>query len=67
MQNEKYTLYELEYGEKTEKRGKWDAHMPGPGIWREKVKNVKNEKYTLYELEYRKNTEKHGKWDTHIV
>jgi hypothetical protein len=35
--------------------------MPGPGIWREKVKNVKNEKYTLYELEYRKNTEKHGK------
>ena len=26
VENEKQTLFDLEYGEKTEKRGKWDAN-----------------------------------------
>ena len=34
--NEKYTLYELGYGEYTEKLGKLDTHTVGPGIWQEK-------------------------------
>ena len=32
MENRKCTHYDLEYGKKTEKRGKLEAHMVGPGI-----------------------------------
>jgi hypothetical protein len=42
MKNEKYTLYDLDNGEKTEKRGKLDTNTVGPGIWRETLKNVEN-------------------------
>ena len=44
----------LQYGQKTEKRGKWETHMVGHEIWRETLKNVQNEKHTLQELEYGK-------------
>ena len=46
MENEAYTLQDLEYVEKTEKRGKLETHMVGPERWRESLKTVKNEKCT---------------------
>ena len=47
MHNAKHTLYVLEYGDKTEKRGKWETHMVGQEIWREILKKVQIEKQTL--------------------
>ena len=44
MKNEKYTLQELECGEKTEKLGKGETHTVGCEIWHETLKNLKNEK-----------------------
>jgi hypothetical protein len=44
VENDKCTLYDLEYGEKTEKRGKWEMNTLGPGLWQETLKNVENEK-----------------------
>ena len=35
VQNEKHTLKDLDYGEKTGKRGKCDTHTVGHGICRE--------------------------------
>ena len=32
VENETEKLFELEYGEKTEKRGKWETHTVGPRI-----------------------------------
>ena len=37
----------------TQKRGNWEMHTVGPGVWRETLKNMKNEKHTQY-LEYGK-------------
>ena len=31
--NDKYTMQDLDDGEKTEKRGKWDTNTIRPGIW----------------------------------
>ena len=33
LENDKCTLQDLEYCEKTEKHGKWEDHTVGPGIW----------------------------------
>ena len=46
VENENFTLWDLEYGEETENHGKWETHTVEPGIWRETLKNVKNKKYT---------------------
>ena len=46
-EKETQTLFQLDYGEKTEKRGRGETHMVGLGIWRETLKNVQNEKLTL--------------------
>jgi len=40
VENEKYTLQNLDYGEKNEKRGKWDTNTVRPGIWRKKKKTA---------------------------
>jgi hypothetical protein len=40
LENEKNTLYELEYGKKTEKRGARDTNTVRPGIWLETLKNL---------------------------
>ena len=42
-------MQDLEYRERTEKRGKRETDTVGPGIWQKKKKKKK------------KNTEKHGK------
>ena len=47
VEKEKQTLYDLEYGKETDHQGKRKTHIVGPGIWQEKVKNMKFEKYTL--------------------
>ena len=41
VENETQTLYDLEYGKKTDKRGKWETHMVGPGLWWENWKTCK--------------------------
>ena len=41
VENDTEKLFDLEYGEKTEKRGKGETHTLGPRIWR---KNEKHEK-----------------------
>ena len=38
VQNEKHTLQDLGYGEKTDKGGKYDTYTVGPGKWRGTVK-----------------------------
>ena len=42
MKNEKCTLKDLEYGEKTENHGKREIHHLGHEIWRGKLKKVEN-------------------------
>ena len=42
VKNEKCTLYDLEYGEKTENIRKIEIHTLGREIWRGKLKNVEN-------------------------
>ena len=34
VENETKTLYDLEYGENTEKHEKCEMHNVGPGLWR---------------------------------
>ena len=46
VENEKQTLKDLEYGEKTEKRRKSDTHTVGPEIWGKTMKKVENETHT---------------------
>ena len=41
VEKEKCTLYDLEYGEKNENHGKWEAHTVARVIWLETLKNVK--------------------------
>jgi len=62
-----HTLQVQEYGEKTEKLGKWETHTVKPGIWWETLKSVQNEKWTLYVLEYVEKSENCGKWDRNTV
>ena len=47
VEKETQKLFQLDHGEKTEKRGRREPHMVGLGIWRETLKNVQNEKLTL--------------------
>ena len=42
VKNEKCTLTDLEYGEKTENHGKCEIHTLGCEIWRGKLKKVEN-------------------------
>ena len=42
VKNEKCTLQDLEYGEKTENQGKWEIHNLGREIYRGKLKKVEN-------------------------
>ena len=42
VKNEKCTLKDLEYGEKTENHGKWEIHTLGHEIWRGKLKKVES-------------------------
>jgi hypothetical protein len=37
----------MEYGKKTDQKGKSETHMVGPDIWPETLKIVQNEKHTL--------------------
>ncbi|SFW05208.1 Uncharacterised protein [Chlamydia abortus] len=41
-ENEKCTLKDLEYGEKTENHGKLEIHTLGHEIWQGKLKKVEN-------------------------
>ena len=52
VQNEKHTLQDLEYGDKTENRGKCETHIVGHEIQGEAVKNMQDEKQTLQDQEY---------------
>ena len=40
-------MQDLEYFEKTDKRGKWETHMVGTGIWRENSKTWKIDTLTV--------------------
>ena len=42
MKNEKFTLKDLEYGEKTENQGKLEIHTLGREIWGGKLKKLEN-------------------------
>ncbi|KRZ46565.1 hypothetical protein T02_3359 [Trichinella nativa] len=42
VKNEKCTLKDLEYGEKTENHGKLEIHTLGREIWRGKLKKAEN-------------------------
>ena len=57
VQNEKCTLFDLEYGKNTEKHGTWEMHTVGSGIWK-KMKKLENVKCTLYDLKF---SERHWK------
>ena len=61
VKNESKKLQNLEYGVKTDNRGKSETHMLTPGISQETLKNVEKEKQTLQDLEYGEKTEKRGK------
>ena len=61
MNYKKCTLQDVEYGEKTEKRGKLEMHTEGLVLWLETLKNVQNEKHTLQDLEYGVKTDQQGK------
>ena len=41
VKNETQTLFDLDYGKKHWKNGKWEMHTLGPGIWRENWKSWK--------------------------
>jgi len=63
VKKEKCTLYDLEYGEKTENQLKWETHTAGCEIWWVTLKKVKMTSAHLGPG-YDKKTEKGGKWDT---
>ena len=57
----------LDFGEKTEKCGKWDTNTVRPGILQETLKNMENGKCTMWNLQYGEETENHAKWEMHSV
>ena len=61
VKDETQTLYDLDYGKKTEIRAKRETHTIRPGICRETVKNVNNVKCTLQDLDYHEKTDKREK------
>ena len=64
VKNEKCTLKDLEYGEKTENHGKWEIHTLGREIWREKLKNVEHLEMSTVGRWICQETQNHGKWET---
>ena len=79
-ENMKCTLWEREYGEKTENHGKWETNTVGCEIWQEtlkklgneylimarKLKNVENKTQTIFNLEYGdKHWESWKMWNAH--
>ena len=46
VENETQTLYDMEYGEKTENHEKWETQTLGHEIWWETLKNLKNGTHT---------------------
>ena len=62
VENEPQTLYDLEYGENTEKREKRFIHIAGPGLWRENGKTWKMRQKQYMTCKMSRNTEKHEKW-----
>ena len=56
----------LDYGEKTEKRGKWETHVMTWNMARNSKKREKWEMHTVG-LEFGKKIEKRGNWDTHTL
>ena len=51
-ENEKRTLQDLEYGEKTNKRGKRDRHTLWTWNMARKLRNEENEKLTWQNMKY---------------
>ena len=47
VEKESQKLFQVDYGEGIETRGRRQTHMVGLVIWRETLKNVQNEKLTL--------------------
>ena len=62
-ENVKCTLYDLEYGQKTEKCGKWETHTIGVeyGLKQWKTWKMWNANFMTYNMA--RNTENHGKWE----
>ena len=50
VENDRQTLQDLEYGEKSDQRENRETHMVGPGTRQETVKNLKNEICTQQDL-----------------
>ena len=66
LENETQTLYDLESGEKSEWREKWDTKNVCRNMTWDNEKCANWEKHTV-ELEFGEKTEKRGKWDTNTV
>ena len=62
VENETKTLKDLNYGKKTDKQGKWETHMLGPGMWWERLK--KGQKWDIHTKSWNiaRNSEKREKW-----
>jgi len=75
---EKSTLLVLNYGEKSDHKGKWETHIIGPGMCREtikmwKMRNVQCSTWNMatnlkksgkLDLDYGEIKDNRGKWDT---
>ena len=61
MKNEKCTLKDLEYGDKTENDGKREIHSLGREIWRRKLKKVENLEMSTVGRGTRQKHENYGK------
>ena len=61
------TLYDLEYGQKTENQGNWEIHTLRREIWRGKLKKVENLECPLQDVEYVKKTENHKMRNIHLT
>ena len=67
VENEKCTLQDWEYCEKTENHGKCETQTLGPEIWQKTLKNVENEKDTVQDMDCGDKIAKCGKEDTNTV
>ena len=78
---EKSTLLVLNYGQKSDHKGKWETHIIGPGMCREtikmwKMRNVQCSTWNMatnlkksgkLDLDYGEIKDNRGKWDTHML
>ena len=67
MKNDKCTLQDLAYGEKTDKRGKWKTHMVGTGLWQENSKTWKMRHTQCRACYMARNSEKCEKGEMYTV